>query len=170
MRKTPENTSNDNNDNDDSSSNMGMLDSIMAAGKEAQRPKGMLDSIASITDAAERQRQEEAARPKGMIDSIVATTEAARSGQATGNTDTGVRDQSAGISSSSGGYSPGNADMSATSDSTGTWYPPYNPDEEFVGSGGVGSAEQMEAMRKGREERGIEFNSDMRSADEIDHG
>jgi hypothetical protein len=135
---------------------MGMIDSIMAAGREAQKPKGMLDSIASMTDAAERQRQEEEARPKGMIDSILATTEAAR-------------DQSGGVSSSSGGYSPADADMSATSDTSGTWYPPYNEEEEFVGSGGVGSAEQMEAMRRGMEERGIEFNSDMRSADDIKH-
>ena len=163
MRKEAE----DKNDNQ----NEGMLDAISRVTEEAHRPKGMLDSILATTEAAERQRQEEEARPKGMLDSIVATTEAAQSGQA-GASESGLSGQSGGVSSSAGGYSTSDTNMSTASPSFDELYPPYtgDNDEEFVGSGGVGSAEHMEAMRRGHEERGTGFQSDQRSAGEIEHG
>ena len=52
-------------------------------------------------------------------------------------------------------------DATATSGTPGATGGTPEAEEEFVGTGGVGSAEQMEALRRGHEAAGSEFQSDL---------
>lgn len=160
--------------------------------RDANKPHGIIDAVEQMGNSA-RESVVEANPPHGLMDAVNRMADSARhavdqsheqtvvegGGKSSGGF--GEQQRSASNAASNAGDAfaqaarnnqaqPGGTPYGADSSSTtpggvDQWI--HGDDTEFHGSGGVGSAEYMQALREGHERAGGDYNSQMHSADEM---
>lgn len=144
-----------------------MGNSAREAVREAHQPHGIMDAANQMADSARnavnQAHEQSVVEGKGKSTSLSEQQSASNSASNAGDEFA----QAARNQQNQQGGTPYGSDSSSTTPSGVNQWVNGGDDTEFHGSGGVGSADYMKALREGHERAGGEFNSNMYSPDEV---